>query len=195
MTTPYDPARWLYEGERLTWRDAFTTAGPAEFYGCTFVGCAWPDAQTTRWILEGCRFESCDLSLWRPVGCTFADVAFRECKLVGVEWTAVSPLRFEARFDACDLSLGRFSGLDLTHARFTDCRLREADLASVNLRRAALGGSDLEGAALEGADLRDADLRGATLPPLDLDATRLRGARVDVPTALAIVRELGLRTD
>ncbi|MCA9526702.1 MAG: pentapeptide repeat-containing protein [Myxococcales bacterium] len=194
-TTAYDPARWLYEHEVITWRDAFTVGEPAEFYGCTFLGCAWPGATTRRWVLEGCRFERCDLSLWRPVDCTLADAELVDCKLVGVEWTAAGGLRFDARFTDCDLSLGRFSELDLTHARFRDCRLREADLTGVKLKGAVLAGCDLEGASLDGADLTNADLRSATLPPLDLAATRLRGARVDVTTALAIVRGLGLRTE
>lgn len=193
--TTYSPTRWLYEDERITWRDAFTEGEPAEFYGCTFVGCAWPERVTRRWMLDGCRFERCDLSLWRPVGCTLTEVQFQDCKLLGVEWTAGGGLRFEARFTDCDLSLGRFAELDLTSARFAACRLREADLRGVKWRGAVLTGCDLDGATLEGADLREADLREAILPPLDPAQTRLRGARVDVHTALALVRGLGLRTD
>ncbi|MEZ4464395.1 MAG: hypothetical protein R3F43_07725 [bacterium] len=137
--------------------------------------------QTTRWILEGCQFPEADLLL-APRRLPSPTWPSATVWLVGVEWTAVSPLRFEARFDACDPRLhGRFGGLGLTHARFTDCRLlREGRLASVNLRRAALGGSDLEGAAL-GADLPATPTCAAPALPAPRPRPAACGARVDVP--------------
>lgn len=163
-----------------------------EFAGCTFVGCK---AQETRWRgcrLEDCVFERCDLTQARPAGMVAGKLQFRECKLMGVEWTELG--RFASlAFHECTLQFASFLRLSLCRTQFVDCTISEANFFEVDLGEADFRGSSLAGSVFRGCKLRKADFSAATGVFIDPTANEAREAIVPVESAVLLAMHLGLR--
>lgn len=166
------------------------------FMGCSFEECELRELDLTRCRVLACSFVACDLSLLRVDDTAFRDASFDACNLTGVDFgraraTLHDPL--EVDFRDCVLDFASFRGCDLTGRRLDHCRCHEADLRDATLRGAVCRGSDFAGAAFGGADLGGADLRRARNYAIDVRHTRVRGARVSLPDAAALL--LGLEVE
>jgi fluoroquinolone resistance protein len=118
-------------------------------------------------------------------------VAFRDCKMTGVDWTVAQRLGVVS-FESCVLDECAFVRLDLRNVPMRRCRLRGAVFAESDLSGADFTGADLTGTQflrtkLVGADLRGA--RGYAIHPVENDVT---GLRVSMPDAAGLVTALGV---
>ncbi len=170
-----------------------------EFRDCAFDGCDFTRAEFSLCRFENCSFRGCNLSLARLGSSVFTGTAFKDSKLVGVNWTEAHWPRIRlaapVSFDNCLMNDSVFLGLALPKTRFSGCQargadFRDADLAGADLRRADLSGALFGGTNLEGADFAGA--RGYSLNPGD---NRLKGARFSLPEAVALLRGLGIKLE
>lgn len=168
----------------------------AEFHSCTFVGADLHEALVRNTQFIDCRFERCDLSLWRPTDSTLGGSQFEDCRMLGIDWTLAVwpsvPLHDANRYVRCDLSMGTFANLDLGPATFDECRLREVSYRETRLVGAQFGRSDCLGADFHGADLSGAGLVGVEGLVVDPRTTKLVGATVDAATGVTILEMLGI---
>ena len=168
----------------------------SEFQGCTFVGSDLSEATIEGSRFLECRFERCDLSLWKPTDSVVGGCHFEDCRLLGIDWTIGAwprvPLHEANTFIRCDLSMGTFADLELGPTRFRDCRLRESSFRFARLAGADFGGSDCLGADFHGADLTGAHLVGVPGLMLDPLSSKLGGAIVDATAGMAILESLGI---
>ncbi len=189
----FDPKCWLYESELVEGEDlGGRLLDPIEAYDTTFRRVGFGESTLRRWVLEGCTFEDCDLSLATFDGATFSGVRFVGCKLVGVDWRRLGGVALDATFEGCILRLGQLAELRLRDVSFRDCDLRECDLTDADLQGVDLSGSDLTGALVDGANLQQADLTRTIGLELDPRTARLRGAKVSTELALDLAERLGV---
>jgi len=167
-----------------------------EYLRCTFVGSRLSEGTAAESRFVECRFEKCDLNLWRPINSVIGGCLFIDCRMLGIDWTQAVwprvPLHEANVFTRCDLSLGAFADLDLGPVLFEECRLRE-----VSFRHARMAGADLSGSDCLGADFYAADLSGARLVgvkdlSVDPRTAKLEGSTVNAVTGMAILESLGI---
>ena len=187
QTPPPDPVHTDFE-----FGEVAALLPGTEFERCTFRGTRLQEADLADCRFVDCVFEGANLSLARMDDCTFQGVTFRSSKLVGVDWTAARRLT-AVRFETCDVTRSAFVGLDLRRLVMTRCRARETIFSEADLSDADLSGTDFEGASFGGARLPRADLRDATGYALSPALNDLRGARVSLPEAAALLEALGIR--
>lgn len=190
--------RTEYFGE--TFKGLFLREGrfdSKEFRDCVFDGCDFTRAEFRFCKFENCSFRGCNLSLARLGSSVFTGAAFKDSKLVGVNWTEAHWPRIRlaapVAFDNCLLNDSVFLGLALPKTAFAGCQargtdFRDADLSGADLRRADLAGALFGGTNLEGADLTGA--AGYAMSPAD---NRLKGASFSLPEAVALLRGLGIK--
>lgn len=171
-------------------RDVAIAPGSA-FERCTFRGSALQEHDLSGCRFVDCTFEGANLSVARVDGCTFQGTTFRDCKLLGIDWTGAARLTAVV-FEACDLTRSAFPGMDLRRATLRRCRAREAVFSETDLAGADLTGSDLSGAQFGRTKLAGADLRGAIGYVIHPGENDLRGARVSLPEAAALLVALGI---
>jgi uncharacterized protein YjbI with pentapeptide repeats len=171
----------------------------AEFQGCTFVGSNLNEAVVKASRFVECRFERCDLSLWKPTDSVVGGCHFEDCRMLGIDWTIASWPRvalYEANtFLRCDLSHSTFADLDLGPTRFSECRLRESSFRFARMAGADLKESDCLGTDFHGADLSGAALVGVAGLTVDPLSSKLQGATVDADGAIAILESLGINLE
>jgi uncharacterized protein YjbI with pentapeptide repeats len=189
----------------VEYRDTLFTAfeQPSPVRHTSFYGCTFDDGRLKGVAFEACRFldcafVACDVSLATLGGSELRDVSFDACNLTGIAWTrAAQPPTgaLEVDFRDCILDFGDFSGCNLEARRLDHCLVRECDLRGTRLLGAVCRGSDFAGSAFEGADLTEADLRLARNYVIDVRSTTVRGARVSLPDAAALLRGLEVEVD
>jgi uncharacterized protein YjbI with pentapeptide repeats len=169
----------------------------AEFHSCTFVGADLHEALARNTRFVDCRFEGSDLSLWRPTDSSLGGSQFKDCRMLGIDWTLATwppvSLHDPNQFLRCDLSMGTFANLDLGPVVFEECRLREVSFREARMLGARLDGSDCLGADFQSADLREAGLMNVDGLLVDPRTTELAGATVDAATGVAILEMLGIK--
>ncbi len=162
------------------------------FRGCRFEHLRLSEVALTDCTLEDCVFESCDLTMATVAGAAFHDVLFRRTKLMGVDWTDVRGVIFEATFEDCNLSHATFAKRKLRGLQIRNSRVHEATFLEVDLRQAVFAGSDLQGARFIATDLQEADLSEAQNYEINPTENRLNKTRFSQEAALALVADLGV---
>ena len=160
-----------------------------EFESCQFRGSNLAKVSFSKCRFLDCKFEHCDMGLMKVVNTRFRDTSFKECKLIGVNWTPVSAA-VGLSFESCLLNYSIFSGLDLRRMALVRSSARETDLSDCNLEGAVLTGTDFLGARFSSTNLRKADLRGAANYQIDPSSNKIGKAKVSLPEAISLLRGL-----
>lgn len=186
--------------------------GDAQVGNTAFVGLelSYEDAGSATFdtvAFRGCTFDGVDFS-----GCTFRDVRFQGCRFIRCSMD-------RAWLNRCDmvdcsapgLSLlqARLAGVavsssDLSYANLSECTVDVLCMRAVRLIEAAMQRTRLKRVELDGCDLTRIDVFRTPLAGIDLstcefaapvlssDFRELRGAKVSVEQALALVGLLGV---
>ena len=172
--------------------DARHLAGHREFDEYRFVNCDFGGADLSGLRFGSCLFEHCNLATARLAGTALQNVAFADCKLLGLQFTACRDMLFGVHFDQCQLRYASFAGRTMPGTRFVGCQLDEADFADADLAEAVFQDCSLAGAVFQNTRLAGADFTSATSFVIDPETNPLLGARFALPGLLGVVAKYGL---
>ncbi|WP_210516983.1 pentapeptide repeat-containing protein [Hymenobacter terricola] len=172
--------------------DARLLPGHTEFDEYRFVNCDFSGADLSGIRFTDCLFERCNLSSARLAGTALQNVAFADCKLLGLQFTACRDMLFGVHFDQCQLRYASFAGRVLPGTRFVGCNLDEADFADADLSAAVFQDCSLAGAVFQNTRLLGADFTAATGFVIDPETNPLLGARFTLHGLLGVVAKFGL---
>src|SRR5690349_8298793 len=85
---------------------------------CVFTNCNFADVDISGSVFSACRFTGCNMSLTKLVKTGFVDVAFKDCKLMGLQFGLSSGFALSFSFDNCLLNYSSFDGLKMTRTVF-----------------------------------------------------------------------------
>ncbi|MCC6310547.1 MAG: pentapeptide repeat-containing protein [Trueperaceae bacterium] len=196
MRPPKEPLR--YADQRFVGlSQAELPLAGAIVIGCEFASCDLTEVSLKGANLSDCRFVGCELALCDLADAVFQSLEFSTCRLTGAHFETLSqlPIVPSARFDECDLSYTSFQRMDLREFAFTSCRFLEAEFVGCDLRAVDFSGSDLARCVLTRNDLRATDLRTARNYVFSLQANEVRGLRVRLPEAAALLAAAGVELD
>jgi fluoroquinolone resistance protein len=190
--------------ERLRSNDSFTDAvfegddleaadlGNKELYGCTFRGL---NLQQTRWDgsrLEDCVFQGCDLTRMLPARLSLRGVQFKDCKLMGIDWTHVAP-HPDVSFSQCNLRYSSFVDASMRKTEFRQTIMDEANWIQVDLGESRFEECRFSGTRFEGCNLERAKFPGCIDLILDPSKNRVKGASVPLQSAVLLASSFGMR--
>ena len=167
-------------------------ADHTEFDEYHFVSCDFSGADFSGIRFSECLFERCNLSAVRLAGTALQNVAFNECKLMGLQFTACRDMLFGVHFDQCQLRYASFAGRTMPGTRLMGCNLDEADFADADFSGAVFSDCSLAGAVFQNTRLTGADFSTATGFTIDPETNPLLGARFTVHGLLGVVAKYGL---
>ncbi len=162
-----------------------------EFYRCTFLNSHLQESRWTDSKLEACVFRGCDLTRAVLAHTALRDVRFESSKLMGIDWSGVSP-NPEVAFEECNLRYASFGGLSLRKTAFARCMAHEVNFLDADLTDADFTGTDLGGSNFQGCTLTRSDFSGAIGVFIDPARNRLKSTRVPVETAVLVAQTLGM---
>lgn len=171
----------------------------ASFVECTFSSCSFNEAKLRHCHFNSCVFQGCDLSLSDITGSSFPSTQFENSKLLGINWTRASwsalSIGRPPVFDKCLLNHSTFINLNLKGCRIVESTAREVDFRGADLSGASFRGTDLAGSLFNDTDLQGADFRGAYGYDIDPLENQLKGARFDLPEAIALLYSMDISLD
>lgn len=167
-----------------------------EFDACTFQGCNFNEAVFSKCKFIDCHFIACNLSVAKVLQCRFADVEFRECKLIGIDWTKAnwssmvihSPLKMYQ----CIISDSSFFGLALKEIVMEECRAHDVDFRNANMSDGNFTYTDFSNSLFGKTNLSGADFSEASHYTIDILKNELRGARFSRFEAVSLLEGLGI---
>jgi fluoroquinolone resistance protein len=165
-----------------------------EFVQTTFRALALPESKWQRTRLHDCVFEGCNLTRLHIDTLALRGVTFIDCRLTGVDWTAIAP-NPTVTFERCNLQYSSFVGTNLTRTTFRGCRLLDVYFSEARLIEATFPESDLTGARFEHCDLTNANFAHARGLLIDPAINRVKGAQINLATAVLLAGSLGLRVN
>ncbi len=160
------------------------TFSRVNFNGSSFIRCRFLD----------CTFDQSDLSNLILMSSDLKNVKFKDCKLVGVNWTAASVL-MHSTWQNSILNYGNFSGLDLRKSMMQNCVAREADFAETNLSEANLKETDFTAARFANTNLTKSDLRQAKNYSIRPDSNKIKKAKFSLPEAMLLLYGLDIELE
>lgn len=162
------------------------------FEQCTFTRCDLSKCDFTKSRFIDCAFVGCDLSMMKLRGAGLQNVVFKECRLLGVDFSACTEMLFSARFEHCVLDHSVFVRRRMSKTRFNKCSLKGVDFEQADLCEAVLENCDLQDAVFGSTQLRSADLTTAYNYRIDPEHNDLNGARLSVDGALGLLAKYGI---
>ena len=172
--------------------DARHLLGHTEFDEFRFVNCDFSGADFSRLRFTDCLFEHCNLTTAKLAGTALQNVAFADCKLLGLQFTACRDMLFGVHFDHCQLRYASFAGRTMPGTRFVGCTMEEADFADADLSAAVFQDCALAGAVFQNTRLAEADFRSATGFIIDPESNVITGAHFTLNGLLGVVAKYKL---
>lgn len=156
--------------------------------GCIFNNCNFAEVDISGSVFSECRFTGCNMSLAKPGKTGFVDAAFKDCKLLGMQFALCSGFALSFSFDNCLLSYAAFYNLKMHRTVFKKSTLREADFTGADLTGSVFDDCDLLDAKFENTVLEKVDFRTAYNYSFDPEKNRLKKAKfslINIPGLLA----------
>jgi fluoroquinolone resistance protein len=162
-----------------------------EYESCTFKDCDFSEVKFANCRFIDCTFTACNLSLVDVAGSSFRDVAFHECKAIGINWTKASwpklMLSSPLKFHKCIINDSSFFGLNLEEIVMEECKAHDVDLREGNFSRANFSFTDFTNSLFGKTNLSGADMTEASNYNIDLHENNIRGARFSRHEAIRLL--------
>ena len=166
------------------------------FYDCVFQECTFREVIFQGCGFHDCEFIDCDLSLARIPETSFANVEFRQCKLIGIDWASAHWPKFGIKrpfsFHQCALNYGFFIGLKLNNLSMTECTVKEADFTNVDFTGALFRGTDFADSRFINCDLTKANFNDASNYAIDINQNWLKKTKFALPEAVSLLKGLDI---
>jgi uncharacterized protein YjbI with pentapeptide repeats len=122
---------------------------------CKFKRCDFSDSEFLNTKFVDCVFDGCNLSMMRLRDSTLNNVVFKNCKIMGVNFSQCQDFLFTVKFEGCILDYSSFMDKKMAKTSFIQTSLKE-----VTFTRANLGGSVFDNCNLNETIFRETDLSG-----------------------------------
>jgi uncharacterized protein YjbI with pentapeptide repeats len=166
--------------------------GNREFYRCTFRNSKLQETRWARSRLEECVFEACDLTRADPTMLSLRDVAFRSCKLMGIDFSNIGQ-HPHVSFEDCNLRYVSVVSVGLRKTSFKRCAINEANFFESDLADAEFDDCHFAETRFDACDLRRARFRSARDLFIDPARNRVKGTQIPLETAILLATSFGMR--
>jgi fluoroquinolone resistance protein len=181
-----------FEKETLTGERIVT----GEFTESLFIRCDFSETIFEACRFTDCLFDGCDLAMVEFPGCTFTSVAFKDSRLMGVDWTRADWPRLgggrRITFTDCVISHSTFIGLSLREIQLVRCTASDVDFREADLSRASFIDTDLAESIFQNTDLTQADFSRARNYRIDPAQNKISRAKFSLPEALSLLYSMDI---
>ncbi|GAM56753.1 mcbG-like protein [Vibrio ishigakensis] len=168
----------------------------SEFEECQFIGCDLSSSQ-----FKHCRFINCDfiesnLSLLNLSYSRLSGVGFRECKMVGIDWTSINwpsyHADFELSFKHCVLNDNSFFGLTLNNLHLEECKMHDVDFREGDFTESNITYCDLTGAQFMKSNLQGCDFTESSNYAINPFENNIKEAKFSRWEAFSLLECMGI---
>jgi len=164
----------------------------ATYIDCHFINCNFSKANISASDFIGCHFNGCNLSLAVMENTGLKDNAFKDCKMVGVDFSKCSDFLFSVQFENCPLDYCSFFRKKMKKTLFRHCSLKEADFTEADLSMAVFSDCDLMNTSFVQSNLEKADFRTARNYAFDPEINKMKKAKFSPGGVIGLLSKYNL---
>lgn len=165
------------------------------FEDCSFTSCKFENVPIRASIFTGCSFSKCSFLLTKVDDTTFNDVLFKDCRLMGVNFTTCNDFLLNFEFADSILDNVFISEKKLQKIKIRGCTLKDCDFMRVDFRSADFEKTVFNKVNFSECNLEKADFRKAENYSINPESNRIKNARFSLPEAQSFLAFLGIRID
>lgn len=132
-----------------------------EFHNCLFSNCDLSNSDFSYNKFFDCSFNGCNLTMMKLRGTSLNNVIFKNCKILGINFSECDDFLFTVRFESCILNYSSFMRKKMIKTHFIQTDLKEVSFVECNLSGAMFEQTDLNGAIFNKTNLTAANLVNA----------------------------------
>jgi len=163
-----------------------------EFLRCRFKNCDFSGSNFSYNHFSDCEFEACNISLLKLVGTSLCNVIFRDCKLLGVNFSESEDFLFTVQFEGGVLDFATFANKKMPKTRFVNVSLKNVDFTRANLQGALFSNTNLEGAMFTKTVLKEANFLTAFNYTIDPESNPMAKARFSLYGVAGLLGKYGI---
>lgn len=148
-----------------------------EYESHTFTNCDFSNADLAGRVFINCEFENCNLSMAILIDTTLQDIAFKNCKMLGLHFENCNRFGLSVKFDGCNLHHASFFKTKLKKTIFQNSKLLEVDFTEGDFSGSVFENCDLMGSLFENTMLEKADFSTSFNYSIDPEKNRIKKAR------------------
>jgi len=164
------------------------------FDSCKFNRCDLNSAKFINCKFVDCEFVDCNLSLVSIKYCTFSEVDFEGCAMLGINWADAKwpqvKLNSSIKFYKCNISHSSFFGLSLSEIVIESCKAHEVDFREADLSHANLAYTDFHESMFVHTKLNSADFIEAVNYNIDIELNEIKKAKFSFPEVVSLLNYL-----
>ena len=165
------------------------------FEDCRFISCSFAHISLKEASFISCEFDACSLTLCDMKFATLNGVVFRNCRLIGLNYTECNSFGFSPEYYDCVLDTNMFFENNLSKCAFEGCTLKNTDFINCNLKEASFRKSTFDAVLFEKANLEKTIFLEARDYRIDPFGNKLKGAKFDLPEAQSFLGYLGIKLE
>ncbi|WP_437438301.1 pentapeptide repeat-containing protein [Rhodonellum ikkaensis] len=124
-----------------------------------------------------CIFTNCNFSLCKLPHCQMNNVSFKDCKILGVNFSKCLDFLFEVKFEDCSLDYCSFTRKKLPKTQFIKCSMRHVDFFESDLSKSSFSETDLTNAIFNNTILKEVDFTTASNYSIDPERNTIKKAK------------------
>jgi len=121
--------------------------------------------------------DGCNLTLAKLINTGLSGVKFKNCKLLGLDFSTTRNFSFAVTFDSCIMDYASFTRKKLRNTLFKKCRLLETGFQESDLTGAVFADCDLTRAFFSNSILNEADFTSAYNFSIDPEKNKIKKAK------------------
>lgn len=164
------------------------------FEECEFIVCSFVSTRFEKCRFLNCKFTDSVLSAIIPMDSRFIDVKFRNCKVIGIDWTKTQKVQ-QLDFDKCQINYSNFRFLKIPGVKIINSEAKEADFTETDLHDGDFSNTNFEQTRFFKTDLTNCNFRGATNYSIDVANNVLKKTRFSLPEAVSLLNSLDIIID
>ena len=165
------------------------------YIDCKFVNCNFSGTDISARDFIGCSFSGCNLSLMIAENTGLKNCVFKECKMVGIDFSKCSNFLFAVQFEKCPLDYCSFFQKKMKKTVFEGCSLKEADFTGTDLSLAVFGHCDLMNTVFMQSNLEKADFRTARNYSFDPELNKMKKAKFSMESVIGLLAKYNLEIE
>ncbi|WP_306352374.1 pentapeptide repeat-containing protein [Flavobacterium sp. '19STA2R22 D10 B1'] len=166
-----------------------------EFEQCTFVDCDFSNSDFSFNRFSDCTFIGCNLAMLKLAKTSLCVVHFKQCKLLGVNFSECEDFLFEVSFNECVADYASFRWKKMAKTKFINTSLQGVFFDDANLSSALFDKVNLQGAVFNRTDLKEADFRTAEQYTIDPELNNVRKAKFSFPSVLGLLAKHNINVE
>jgi len=151
-----------------------------EFEGCTFTQCDFLNSNLSGNIFTDCTFISTNLTMVKLQGTSLKNVHFKECKVMGVDFSKCKDFLFSVSFDNCMADYSSFAAKKMAKTKFINCSMKSAQLAGADLTASRFDNCNLDSAVFNKTILNGVDFSTAYNFTIDPETNSIKKAKFSI---------------